>query len=224
MSYIKTVIQYLEEKDKEIKQLENTKNKNNDEYVENENKLKKIINEIKSSIEKVKSNENNLSKSEKIGLESLEKSYEMKICLFKEKQEIQKKRNIIEKAYQDKYLPKVSYDNINDSKITKDYELVDEINENLLKEEIIEECKKLNTIKEFNSNLKLNNQIFDFKNLQQISDQINLINNSNLQLDSSKLKKKKEDILTIKKEIKKKKIKIDDITSAINEKKKNKIK
>ena len=80
--------------------------------------------------------------------------------------------------------------------------------------------KKLNTIKEFNSNLKLNNQIFDFKNLQQISDQINLINNSNLQLDSSKLKKKKEDILTIKKEIKKKKIKIDDITSAINEKKK----
>jgi hypothetical protein len=224
MSYIKTVIQYLEEKDKEIKQLENTKNKNNDEYVENENKLKKIINEIKSSIEKVKSNENNLSKSEKIGLESLEKSYEKKIFLFQEKQEIQKKRNIIEKAYQDKYLPKVSYDNINDSKITKDYELVDEINENLLKEEIIEECKKLNTIKEFNSNLKLNNQIFDFKNLQQISDQINLINNSNLQLDSSKLKKKKEDILTIKKEIKKKKIKIDDITSAINEKKKNKIK
>ena len=185
MSYIKTVIQDLEEKDKEIKQLENTKNKNNDEYEENEKKLKKIINEIKSSIEKVKSNENNLSKSEKIGLDSLEKSYEMKICLFKEKQEIQKKRNIIEKAYQDKYLPKVSYDNINDSKITKDYELVDEINENLLKEEIIEECKKLNTIKEFNSNLKLNNQIFDFKNLQQISDQINLINNSNLQLDSS---------------------------------------
>ena len=223
MSYIKTVIQDLEEKDKEIKQLENTKNKNNDEYEENEKKLKKIINEIKSSIEKVKSNENNLSKSEKIGLESLEKSYEMKICLFKEKQEIQKKRNIIEKAYQDKYLPKVSYDNINDSKITKDYELVDEINENLLKEEIIEECKKLNNIKD-NSNLKLNNQIFDFKNLQQISDQINLINNSNLQLDSSKLKKKKEDILTIKKEIKKKKIKIDDITSAINEKKKNKIK
>lgn len=219
MSYIKTVIQYLEEKDKEIKQLENTKNKNNNEYEENEKKLKKIINEIKSSIEKVKSNENNLSKSEKIGLESLEKSYEMKICLFKEKQEIQKKRNIIEKAYQDKYLPKVSYDNINDSKITKDYELVDEINENLLKEEIIEECKKLNNIKD-NSNLKLNNQIFDFKNLQQISDQINLINNSNLQLDSSKLKKKKEDILTIKKEIKKKKIKIDDITSAINEKKK----
>ncbi len=223
MSYIKTVIQDLEEKDKEIKQLENTKNKNNDEYVENENKLKKIINEIKSSIEKVKSNENNLSKSEKIGLESLEKSYEMKIFLFQEKQEIQKKRNIIEKAYQDKYLPKVSYDNINDSKITKDYELVDEINENLLKEEIIEECKKLNNIKD-NSNLKLNNQIFDFKNLQQISEQINLINNSNLQLDSSKLKKKKEDILTIKKEIKKKKIKIDDITSAINEKKKNKIK
>ena len=220
MSYIKTVIQDLEEKDKEIKQLENTKNKNNDEYEENEKKLKKIINEIKSSIEKVKSNKNNLSKSEKIGLDSLEKSYEMKICLFKEKQEIQKKRNIIEKAYQDKYLPKVSYDNINDSKITKDYELVDEINENLLKEEIIEECKKLNTIKEFNSNLKLNNQIFDFKNLQQISDQINLINNSNLQLDSSKLKKKKEDILTIKKEIKKKKIKIDDITLAINEKKK----
>ena len=219
MSYIKTVIQDLEEKDKEIKQLENTKNKNNDEYEENEKKLKKIINEIKSSIEKVKSNENNLSKSEKIGLDSLEKSYEMKICLFKEKQEIQKKRNIIEKAYQDKYLPKVSYDNINDSKITKDYELVDEINENLLKEEIIEECKKLNNIKD-NSNLKLNNQIFDFKNLQQISDQINLINNSNLQLDSSKLKKKKEDILTIKKEIKKKKIKIDDITSAINEKKK----
>ena len=219
MSYIKTVIQDLEEKDKEIKQLENTKNKNNDEYEENEKKLKKIINEIKSSIEKVKSNENNLSKSEKIGLDSLEKSYEMKICLFKEKQEIQKKRNIIEKAYQDKYLPKVSYDNINDSKITKDYELVDEINENLLKEEIIEECKKLNNIKD-NSNLKLNNQIFDFKNLQQISEQINLINNSNLQLDSSKLKKKKEDILTIKKEIKKKKIKIDDITSAINEKKK----
>ena len=29
MSYIKIVIQYLEEKDKEIKQLENTKNKNN---------------------------------------------------------------------------------------------------------------------------------------------------------------------------------------------------
>ncbi len=203
MSYIKTVIQDLEEKDKEIKQLENTKNKNNDEYEENEKKLKKIINEIKSSIEKVKSNENNLSKSEKIGLESLEKSYEMKIFLFQEKQEIQKKRNIIEKAYQDKYLPKVSYDNINDSKITKDYELVDEINENLLKEEIIEECKKLNNIKD-NSNLKLNNQIFDFKNLQQISEQINLINNSNLQLDTSKLKKKKEDILTIKKEIKKK--------------------
>lgn len=216
MSDIKQLIQYLEEKDKEIKQIEDIKNKNNTNFEENKKKLNNIINDILQSIEKIKKND--LSKSEKICLETLETSYKKKLILFEKKQQIQTKKNIIEKAYQDKYLPNNNNsDNINESKILKDYEFVDGINENLIKEEIIEYCKKLYNIKEFNSNLKINEQIFDFKTLKEIIEQINIINKSNLQIDSNKLKKKKEDCLTIQKEIQKKLKKINLIKSVIQE-------